>query len=646
VSTARSVRLARCRIRGWGRRTARRLCGPGTVLTALVGVALATAAPAGAAPNAALLDWTGLADTDGVPIGSYYLALASLPDEISSAATGFSANPASWPAALLHTLAVVAGRATVAAALTGEAALFVAIVAVALWALKVTVSTYWLTVVGQIAQALTGAVLTVTTRAGLLLIAVPVGVFAGVLTCRRGEAGRGATMILIALTLPATAVAVFADPAAQMYGPDGLLAFGRRIGFSVAQAATRGAPPGGGAGSVDTLTASLITHTVREPLQLWNFGHVVDKVGGCGRAWSAAVRAGAGDGPVRAMAACGDRAAVAYAGHLDGSNAWAGLLFVGCALLLAAFMLAAGWAVLRVSVQAVWTTVILLPSLWLGAVPGVPQRRAADVVWRFFRHAIEATVYIGYVSVVGLAVQRIVTAPLPAALGGDNPVAHVLMMGATAVAALLLLRHIRADLTGHPPGRAAWSRAADVAVGMGLSAAVGATGRAAGHGARALWGRRPGAAPPWERGPQAAAESGAALLGPPVPGFDAVPVIGAAPFASGAAAADPPLPEPHGPPVQLDLPASATASAGSARARGPGPAPGGAPGAAVQAGTGPAAVADPPGPAPAVPGIVESQLHGVAVPLPPEPPPADDEVAPEPPGPPGAATTVDAITET
>ena len=101
------------------------------------------------------------------------------------------------------------------------------------------------------------------------------------------------------------------------------------------------------------------------------------------------------------MAACGDRAAVAYAQHLDGTNIWVGCVFVLAAALLAWFMIVSGWAVLRVSVMAIWTTVILLPTLWLGAIPGAPQRRAADVVWQFFAHGIQMLVYIVYVSVSG-----------------------------------------------------------------------------------------------------------------------------------------------------------------------------------------------------------------------------------------------------
>jgi hypothetical protein len=310
-----------------------------------------------------------------------------------------------------------------------------------------------------------------------------------------------------------------------MYGPDGLLAFGRRIGFSVAEAATHnGAPGAGGAGQVDSLTASLITHTVREPLQLWNFGHVVDRVGGCGAAWSAAVHRGAPDGPIRAVQACGDRAAVAYAQHLDGTNVWVGAVFVAAAVLLGFFMVVSGWAVLKVSVKAIWTTVILLPTLWLGAIPGAPQRRAVEVVWQFFRHGIEVLVYIVYVSVIGLAVERIVSRPLPAELGGTNPFAHVLMMAGVSIVAFILLRYIRADLSGRPPGRGMLGSAAGVAVGMGMHAAIGTGGSAALHAGKGLWQRwrARNEQTPWERIDDAASNA-RQVHGDPQPGYNPVP---------------------------------------------------------------------------------------------------------------------------
>jgi hypothetical protein len=79
-------------------------------------------------------------------------------------------------------------------------------------------------------------------------------------------------------------------------------------------------------------------------------------------------------------------------------------------------------------------------------------------------------VYIVYVSVIGLAVERMVSSPLPAQLGGTNPFAHVLMMGGVSIAAFLLLRHIRADLAGRLPRRGVFSRAVDGVLGMGMHA--------------------------------------------------------------------------------------------------------------------------------------------------------------------------------
>jgi hypothetical protein len=490
------------------------------VLQALSIAAVCAAPQASASTNASILNFTGLKDTYGVPIGDYYLSLASVRDQITQAGPGVTWNPQTWMDWTAHTVWTMLSGVTIANWLTAEAGLFVGLVALALWVMKITVSTYWVTVIGEIARAITAAVIHVTSQIGLLVLAVPIGVFAGVTTIRRGEAGRGWTMILVALTMPALSVAVFADPAGMMYGPDGLLAFGRRVGFSVAEAATHN----GSAGGPDALTASLITHTVREPLQLWNFGHVVDHVGSCGAAWSGAVRAGASDGPVRAMAACGDRAALVYAQHLDGTNLWTGAVLVCAAVLLGVFMVVSGWAVLKVSVKAIWTTVILLPSLWVGSVPGAPQRRALDVVWQFFRHGIEVMVYIVFVSVIGLAVERIVSNPLPAELGGTNPFAHVLMMGAVSIVAFVLLRHVRADLSGLPRGhRGMIGRAADVAVGLGMHAAVGGAGSAALAGVNGLRGRFGNRGDtPWDR-QDAAVENAAQVLGPPQPGVDPVP---------------------------------------------------------------------------------------------------------------------------
>jgi len=482
--------------------------------------AVAAAAPAGAATGV-VLNWTGLRDSSGVPVGDFRLALADLTARVVGADPGASPfDPASWVPWLLHGMGALFANLAAANLLTAEVGVFVGILALALWLMRLTISSYWLTVLGTMARAVSGAVLSVTTSWGLVTLTVPAGVFAGVLTIRRGQSGRGVTLILVALALPALAVTVFADPAGLMYGPHGLLEFGRRVGFSTAQVATHGGAIGGGGfgGQLDTLTSSLITRVVREPLEVFNFGHVVDKVGGCGAAYSAALTHPMPGGPVAAMVRCGDSAAVRYAEQLGAGDLFGGLVLIGAATLFGWFMVSAGASVLMVSVKALYTTATVLPAVLVGAVSAGAAEHAKATVWRFVKHPVEAMMYITFVSVIGLAIEALLARPLPAELGGTSPFAHVLMMGAVSAVALHLLGHIRADLNGEPRRPGLLGRATDVALGMGLRAAVGGAGSAAAQGAGRLAGKLGGARmTPWER--LEARASDPATLGAPQPGF-------------------------------------------------------------------------------------------------------------------------------
>lgn len=646
----------------------------------LLALLAVTAAPqAVAATNAAALNWTGLHDTDNVPIGDYYLSLASLPDRITAGGPqGSGLNPANWAPWLLHGMKALFDTLTAANILTGEAGMFVGIITVSLWVMRLTVSTYWLTVFGHIAQAVTMAVVEVTTGWGLILVTVPVGVFVGVLAIRRGEHGRGQTMILIAILMPTLAVTVFSDPAAMMYGPNGLLAFGRSIGFSTAEAVTHnGAISGGGfSGQLDTLSSSLITHVVREPLELFNFGHVVDQVAGCRGAYSAALLHGLADGPVKAMGRCGDIAAVRYAQDLDGSNIVVGAALLTAALLFGWFIMSAGASVFMVSVKAMYTTAKVLPSVYAGGISGSAQQHAKATVWRYFKHPIEAMVFITFVSVMGLAIERLVSHPLPAELGGVSPFAHVVMMAGASMMGLHLLRHIRADLEGHAPPRGLVGRAGEVALGLGLRAALGGAGNTALGGVKGLHNVLGGRGKtPWERLDEQANTNPDDVLGEPLAGFAPIPdgapsntaATGPAPLSSGPGTA--PAPGVSGPgatsacaapagPDLLSGPAHAvtrtarsTAAAGIQAGRGPGRA---APGPTQLARGGdddhtlsstPAEVA------PLTQGRAggggaadtgTAHYHpGTGIPLPPEPP---DDTTPPPPDDDGASTTVDAIT--
>jgi uncharacterized protein YacL len=133
-------------------------------------------------------------------------------------------------------------------------------------------------------------------------------------------------------------------------------------------------------------------------------------------------------------------AAVRYAQDLDGSNIFVGGALLTAALLFGLFMVSAGASVFMVSVKAMYTTAKVLPSVYAGGISGSAQEHAKATVWRYFKHPIEAMVFITFVSVMGLAVERLVSHPLPAELGGVSPFAHVVMMAGASMMALHLLR--------------------------------------------------------------------------------------------------------------------------------------------------------------------------------------------------------------
>ena len=112
----------------------------------------------------------------------------------------------------------------------------------------------------------------------------------------------------------------------DLYSEHGLLALGRGTGLEIAQAAI-GAPFASGASldaKLDALMSHVVTAGVRHPLQVLNFGMVVDDIGGCRQAWSSAMMAAQGvdgAGPAHAMANCGAPQALAYAQRLGGCDA-------------------------------------------------------------------------------------------------------------------------------------------------------------------------------------------------------------------------------------------------------------------------------------------------------------------------------------
>lgn len=452
-----------------------------TVLIELVAVlATAAAPPAFASSNAAALNWTGVKDAQGVPIGNYYLAAINLSKRAKEAAPEVTANPLTWIDWLDKVTTGLIDAAVASFFLTAEAGLFTALLALSVWLFRLAAKSVWLTFFAALARPFVDAVLIVVNKAGLLLWLLPVAVFAGAWTVMKGAAGRGWMMILSAFTVATVGVLLLSDPVALMYGEHGLLATGRSAAFQVAEAAVHNGAISGthtardNNGQLEVFTGDLISAVARGPFQLWQYGHTL--TGRCDQAWTQVMLTHPSeDAPITAMQSCGDLEAARYASNLNGNNAWLGVVLCVSALLFTVFLLMAGGALVMVPARAMYRVIKAPVDIYIGIPEGPGRAWMLHALKLFAFMFVEMFVYTLFVCIAGMAMARVVTHPLPADLGGNNPVAKMLMFAASSCVTIGLFRTMRAELFGVAHRQGALSRLGWSAVG-GAASVVGARG--------------------------------------------------------------------------------------------------------------------------------------------------------------------------
>ena len=410
-----------------------------------------TAAPrAAAATGATALGWTGLKDTDGVPLGDYFLSVVDTPEAVTNNGQGLSVlDPSAllkWSAQAAQTAAI---HATAAWWLTNEAAAFIFTVALSLWFLRFTMSSSWLVGLAQIGRPIYSAFSSLVDQIWLGPLAVTVCVCVGGFHMMRGRRGRGWAVIGSGALLTVLLATVFRDPITDLFSDNGLLAVGRATGFQLAEATRNSSYAPGRSLDVqlDALLSELITAAAREPLQVFNFGTVVDTIGSCRTAWSAAVVAagGHGAGPAHAMATCGAPQALAHAQHLGANDFILGVFFLLIAALIGLFLWYVGITVLLVGLKALFFGVVVGPALLVG-ITGLPRAAAyaKHSGWQLFLHALQMTAFTAYLGIATIAISWVLTT------GSVAVVPRMLLLGLAAVAALLLFRFI--DRSFHTDG--------------------------------------------------------------------------------------------------------------------------------------------------------------------------------------------------
>jgi hypothetical protein len=528
----------------------RRITAVITAVHAMALWAVVNAPSAAAATGGAALGWTGLHDSYGVALKDYFLSVVDTPEAITNNGQDVSIlEPSSllrWAGEAIQTGIT---HSTAAWWLTTTTSFYIFLVGVALWLLRFALSGTWLVVIAQIARPVYNAVTTVANTIYLGPITVTLCVIIGGVHILRGHRGRGWAIIGTGVLFTVLLLTVFADPIGDLYGDHGLLAMGRSVGFSIAQA-TRGAPYAPSQSldaQVGAMLGELVTSGVRHPLQVVNFGFITDDVGGCADAWSRAVTAanGQGPGPAHAMANCGAPQALAHAQQLGGGDAVVAIMFGLAGLVFSVFIWYVAISTFLVGLKAAYFGTVVGPAFMVG-MTGLAERvmaYAKHCGWQLLIHAIEMAAYTAFLGVVMVWMAWTLTTSM-LGTGTITVMPRMLILMLASIAALLLFRFM--DKQFHADGIGTIARTIRTASGNAGQRARGHydDARARADQARALSGRLRDR---YRRSGDGGDDGDASESTSPAPSFDTFkprPSTRPAPRSTPAAVAKPGLAEP------------------------------------------------------------------------------------------------------
>ena len=228
------------------------------------------------------------------------------------------------------------GNTAVSTVLDLEFAGFMAIGVTSIWLIGYAVSFRWLDFVSvpltKVADTLAGQVGTPI----VMTVAASIGAFFVAYFVLRGLFGKATLQVVTMLAVALFGVGYLAHPMADVLSPHGLLAEGRDVGVAVAAGLNGDANPDPQS-VVGAMEGTLADNFVRHPLQVWNFGHVVDESPACRAEWSAGVAAGSDTRITNGMQRCGDTAAYTKSQHPNAGQICTGLLLLLFAAILLLF---------------------------------------------------------------------------------------------------------------------------------------------------------------------------------------------------------------------------------------------------------------------------------------------------------------------
>ncbi|MFQ6395879.1 hypothetical protein ACLMAJ_20725 [Nocardia sp. KC 131] len=363
------------------------------------------------------LAWTGVKDSAGIPLSNYLLVTDH----------GGLLDP---------------GNVVLSTILGLEFTVFMVIVISAIWLIDYVVSFRWLdwlaTPLTAVGDRLTDQIATPI----VLTLAASIGAFFVAWFVVRGYHAKAVLQVATMLAVAVIGVTYLANPLADVLSSHGLLVQGRDVGISVAAGLNGDATPAPQT-IVDTLNGTLADNFVRHPLQVWNFGHVVDDSPSCRAAWSAGVGAGNESQVVRGMRACGDSHAYAQSTNPSMGQIGTGLLLLIFGSILLLFLAYLAIKIFLAALSSVYHAILAIFGFAAGGfIYGATQVFLVRNLVGIVGDALSMVAYTVYLGVYALVLDSV----FRAASGGGMAV--IFVGGMLLIAGFALLRRLDISLIG------------------------------------------------------------------------------------------------------------------------------------------------------------------------------------------------------
>lgn len=249
------------------------------------------------------------------------------------------------------------------------------VVLVAIWLVRWVLDFGWVAPIADASLEINHALGQVVDQLGLVSLFLFIAGVVGACYIARGRIATGVWEICLAVLIVAGLGTFLANPAGMILSPETGVVYKARDGSLDLVASMSDDPSRGGQAQVDAISASMVETFIRQPLELVNFGVIVDG-GPCEASYDEVLKSGphAWGAEIRdKVNSCNDKLG-GYAGNPSPSMVTSLLLmYLGSFVVLATAVFIAG-SVMKAGVQICYQAVKATVTAVIGVLPGAARR--------------------------------------------------------------------------------------------------------------------------------------------------------------------------------------------------------------------------------------------------------------------------------